>query len=267
MKTAKILLFCITCLLIGVCNISCNDDDYADITLSYPDESIIFDNDKRSLSISPFGSEITLVIKGGDGEYLLDNSNSEVISVSRDGNNFTIKPLTLGSSGIYIKDNSANSYVLSVEVAYYKTIYQVFANKALIEGEALTEDEKEKLEKEILGAIPVKPEGKYVFIHNTAEYNVGSVEIYKPDTTKPIEGEFQAEEVEDGETYWYQYIIKAGKAEYVYKLKDYSFPELRESPPREYWMFEEDVTDTYKKRYSALEKAYAIQGIEWQRSQ
>lgn len=135
MKTIQLyfLLFAIS-----ICGIisSCSDDDnsYAPITLSYPEESIEFDNESRYITLSPFSEGILLHIKGGDENYTVTNADNKVVTAAQTGNKISITPLAIGSSAITIKDNAGNSYVLSVNIEYYKHTYDIVTNEVLVEG-------------------------------------------------------------------------------------------------------------------------------------
>ncbi len=238
----------------------CDDDDYLPLKLSYPDENGTFDNEARTLSITPFSTGTTLVIKGGDGSYRIDNKNKEVVAVSQEGNKMVFTPMAVGSATVIIQDNSDRSYELSVEVKYSRGTLSVFAQHAVIKGDNITAGDKQKLEEEILKSIPVKPGGKYILIFSNENTSEGEVEIYPSESTGPVKGTFKRERkpIEEGLSYE-EYTIRTEKNTYTYIFTNYNSG-LR-STERVRLMFVEEVTDRYKEKYPELEKAYAVQGL------
>lgn|GEM_PF-883154 len=257
MKTIQLyfLLFAIS-----ICGIisSCSDDDnnsYAPITLSYPEESIEFDNESRYITLSPFSEGILLHIKGGDENYTVTNADNKVVTAAQTGNKISITPLSIGSSAITIKDNAGNSYVLSVNIEFYKHTYDIVTNEVLVEGGDLTMNEKKAIEEELLKLIPVKPKGKYVFIRSNKDNNIGDIEVYPNTGGKTLKGTYK---YSGNETR--TFTINIGDNTHIYEYLMYNGSLLRNEVlvPM---MFREDLTEKFKEKYPAVEKAYAIQGM------
>lgn len=139
MKTNNTYLFFIllSFLIVFAASSCSSDDDNEDtgIFLSYPEENVIFNNESKSLSLTPFSEGTVLIVKGGDGIYKLENNNKGIITIEFEKNRLSIKPVSLGTSQITIEDNSGNSYILSVSVEYARLTYDVFVHHAVVEGD------------------------------------------------------------------------------------------------------------------------------------
>lgn len=246
---------------------SCSDDDDAPITLSYhlsTDGS--FNSLEGSLYHSFFGGDVLLDIHGGDGTYTIQNLNNNIVTaVLYNDNVIQLEPKSTGGANILIQDSSQKSYLLKIYIGYEKQTYKVVKHEVYIKGESLTEEDKVKLEADILKRIPIDERGLYIFEYTNKERTEGLVNLYSsgPDVPKVP---FKIEK-KGGTRPEYRYsermTINVDEEEYVYDFGDYNqIPTSRASMPINYYsMFVEDVTNMFKEKYPAMEKAYAIQVI------
>ena len=247
------LLFCLSIF------ISCSDDGASSIWLVYPEESIVFDNEARSVNLAPFSDGLTLVIKGGDGSYKahVNNINKEVLSADLKGNTLTLRPVEMGSVIVVIDDNSGNKYSLNVSVEYPSATFTVIKLEAIVTGSDISVGDKKKLEDEILASIPIEELGKYKFIYTDKTYQKGNIEIYKNSDARAQDGTFVQVTKQDESVSYLETTITVGQTNYVYEFG--ANVGLARNDMQVPMRFLEDVTDIYKEKYPAMEKAYAIQ--------
>lgn len=130
---------------------SCSDDDgYEPITLLSPSSSITVENGFANLQLTPFSSEQSLYIQGGDGQYVIENTDKSVVTVNYDGQTLVIKPTALGYTSIHIRDNSKNSLTIYINVDHLKTSYTVIQRFPYVVGDDLTIKEKNNWKKKLL---------------------------------------------------------------------------------------------------------------------
>lgn len=236
---------------------ACNDEDgYPPITLSYAEngQSPIHEN---ALTVNTFDEDgVPFRIFGGDnGRYVIHNSNPQIVNCNYNGDILSIVPLTIGNATIKITDYSGNSYTLQVTVAYPTQTYTISEIQADVTGEDLTGKQIETIKADILSRIPVQVEGSYVFTFRNKEQTYGTVEIYPSKYSKPLGGNFKYTQAE-GYEYTLIEINLSDDTSYHYTLKPYSSSQLETG---EQMSLQEDVTDTYKGLYPALEKAFSYQ--------
>jgi len=240
---------------------SCSDDDYNPITLWHGESIIEIENGWANLYLHPHHPEQSYNIKGGDGQYVIENVDKEVVTVNYDGKTLFIKPIGVGYSSIHIRDNSNHILTIYLTVDYSKNTYNIVQCFSYVEGDNLTIKEKKQLEEEIVKTIPVAPQGRYEFTYSNPNENGGEVKIYPTVTTsRYIKGTFLQEniETEDG-GYYNQITIRVEEKEWILVNTHYFNPNTRAIDTSYPMMFVENVTDKFKQQYPALEKAYAMQ--------
>lgn len=253
-----ITFFQIACILFCFTGFTaCNDDDgFPPLTLLYieGEHSPIQEN---SLTINTFDEDgISFRIVGGDnGRYVIHNSDPNIIDCNYNGDILTLIPRSNGNATVKITDYSGNSYTLQVEVTYPTQVYPIQEIQAEVEGGGLTGNEIQEIKTDIISRIPVKEGGKYIFTFGNKEQTYGSVKIYPSEYSNPLEGNFRYVQAEG-----YEYtIIKIelwDGTSYSYTLKPYSSTSQTEEG---LMTLQEDITNIYKGKYPALEKAYSYQ--------
>lgn len=273
MKTKVLfgILFFIFCIL-GFA--SCSEDEGLNpITLVYEDPQILFDNEGRSFTLTPFGGETTpLYIKGGDGNYKITNSNEEVVRVNYDGTKISFQAQSLGDATIKIEDTAHSSYILSITVKYREFTTKVVKRKYSIKGDELTVGQKAKLEEEIK---TTDRTDKYVFTYKDAENSKGSVCIEDEEGKRKV-CDFTDELIKLSEEdaiviagkyklYEYNKVIMEGESdrEVIYVTKNF-LPLLETkmvSYPRPTYCYIKDLTERYKSLYPEVEQIWVIYGV------
>ena len=248
---------------------SCSDDvELSPITLEYENPHVIFDNDSRTVVLTPFIDETTpLYIKGGDGNYTITNSNESVVRVNSDGTKISLKIQAVGNAYIRIEDTANNSYILSVIVKYKEYAGSIRQRKYIIEGEELTVGDKTKLENEIRAADITN---KYLFTNKDAGNSMGSVCVWdKNNQTK--EYDFTSELIKLSEdnaiiiageyrlvAYYKVTIQRENNNETLYVTNNFfSYISTRDLPVPTY-CFIKDLTEQYKSAYPKVEHIYIV---------
>lgn len=250
-------------LLAGIVSFaSCKDDDYGAIFLSLSSEADL-DFTDSVLTLSPYSAGATFHISGGDGMYVITNPDTTVIDYRYDGNVLTVIPVGLGSAELNITDRAWNRYTLQVTVAYPETTYTISRIEGVVQGAELTQSQTLAIQRDIESAPLVQAGGKYVFTYTDKEAASGIVTIYpSASTSNMLHGIFtQTEDTDqtqihivltDGSTY--EFIL--GMTSVL--LPGYDDSRMETSPAR---VLMQDVTETYRSLYPALEKAYCVQHI------
>ncbi len=268
-------LFGIFLLLLCTINFAgCSDDDQSPITLAYEDPHIIFNNEGRSITLTPFSREtIALYIKGGDGNYTVTNSNKEVIQANFDGEKITFKPVGLGIASIKIEDKSNNVYILTITVKYWEENNAVYQRIYIIQGNNLTVGDKTKLEKEIEKS---DTEKGYIFTYKEPAEAGGTIQIYYQNGQQK-EADFEKEHIildeENAITitgntklrdYW-RVTVKDDNSVFYITRDFFSLIGQRSVranfTPAPTYCYIKDVTEQYITQYPALEHAYIIQEV------
>ncbi|MDD3039119.1 hypothetical protein [Bacteroides sp.] len=260
--------------LLLLCIISlegCNDDDQTAITLEYEDPHIIFNNEGRSMTLTPFSGEtIALYIKGGDGNYTVVNSNKEVVQVNFDGEKITFNPLRLGTVSIKIEDKSNNIYILTITVKYWEETNAVYQKKYIIQGDNITVGDKTKLEKEIEVS---NIEKGYNFVYKEPEEAGGTIRIYYQNGQSK-ETDFKKEHIildeesaitiiENTKLYDYWRVTVKDDNSVFYITRNFfqliEQQHLRANfTPAPTYCYIKDVTKKYITKYPAVEHVYII---------
>lgn len=243
----------------AICWTSCSDDDHS-IALS-TDYGLIFE-DEQTLTITPFYSPIPITIEGGNRDYQVKSSNNSVITIEQEsGTGFLIHPVDIGQASITVEDEKRQLFTLFIHVEYATRDYRVKNHFVVIEGEHLTEEEKEEITTEILTfMIPAKPGGKYQLIFDKENDKEGSVKLFPSDAQVLHEGTFKIEKPEGFELF-YRLTIDLKNAYIDYPLVFDVGPLQTRTSLIGPIMFRQDLLNTYKERYPALEKLQAIQEV------
>ena len=256
MKLKHLLAFVafITCML-GTFT-ACSDSDYAPISLvNVNDQGDRIE--KNTLVINAFNQGTSFYIQGGDGHYTIKNNSADIVDYRYNGKELTFIPVGLGTGTIVIADFAGNSMVLTIEVTNRESTYFVQELNSEVSGDRLFVGDKDELEKKIIKDSFVKVGGRYTFTFTDPTQSLGSVAIYPTDSGKPISGVFCMEEkyTERGVKYEEFSITFADKTEHILMLIKNSKNDQTE------YVFQEDVTETYKANYPELEKAWLIQKV------
>ena len=211
----------------------------------------------------PTNNKHTLYIKGGDRNYTITQSETDLLKLTLEqGNVLVIEPLKIGKVEIPIMDGANHSYLLKIEMLYRTMELIVARTNIVIKGEKLTELEKDTIKEKALKRIPVKVNGGYKFtwVEFTEKGSRGVVSIYpnhfgeNDDSTQ----EYNFEEIFDEPINNYQirsrYIINIDGSNRVFRLGQGVLP----TKSYDYLMIE-DLTEYFKTKYPSVEKVFAQQ--------
>ena len=82
-------------------------DDYVPMQLVSPtDTSVMFTAEKNTLTLYPYSEGVSLKILGGEGRFVIDNSDDKVVSYQYDGETLRLMPEGVGSAVITITDRA-----------------------------------------------------------------------------------------------------------------------------------------------------------------
>lgn len=255
-KLNKLIGGILLCACFSLGTISCSDDDYPAIELIYAsDHSQTVGN---TLTIAPFTDTQSLYIIGGDGSYIIQNSNDEVALVIYNGETIQFKPLKTGDTNITITDHSGNSYILLLQVRYESITYTVTSVDAEVEGDKMQVGEQRALKELIINDIPVQKDGSYTLQYTNETYTQGSITIRSSTSTLQKQGIFYRTEKQNSQDFrYYSLNITLTTGENLI----YSLIEKEENGSTEIYLTE-DVTADYKGSYPLLEKAVTYQYLE-----
>lgn len=247
---------------------SCSDDDkYAPIMLAYHGESESGNYIGDLLNMYIFSGEQLIDIYGGYGYFTLEIEDEEVVKATLDMRTITFVPQSEGITRVLIKDDSGKTYPLTVWVGYLSDEFRVSRIEFYIKGESLTLGDKKKLEEEIGSYISVEVKDQYEFSYTNSESTEGIVE-FRTSAPEHAKGTFSIMKKQDYnpfKTYSYTITIKIGQQEYTYDYGEYGAvleTRMNYKPSLPPMMLVEDVTDMFKEKYPAMEKALVVQVLE-----
>lgn len=255
-KLSKLIGGTLLCACFSLGIISCSDDNYPAIELVYAaDHALITQN---TLTIAPFSNSQPLYIIGGDGSYLIQNSNEEVALVIYNGETVQFKPVKTGDTDITITDRAGNSYLLHLKVRYENITYTVTSRDAEVEGDKMQVGDQRTLKELIIDDMLVQEGGSYTFEYTNETYTQGNITIRSSESSLQKQGIFYLTSKQDiqGNNY-YVLTITLTTGENL----NYSLIEKEESGEKVTYLTE-DVTATYKGDYPLLEKAITIQQLK-----
>lgn len=254
-KLNRLIGGCLLCACFSLGMISCSDDDYPAIELIYADNhSQVVGN---TLTIAPFSNTQSLYIIGGDGSYLIQNSNEEVALVIYNGETVQFKPLKNGETNITISDRSGNSYTLLLQVRFESITYTVTAVDAEVEGDRLQVGEQRTLKNLILNDMLVQKGGSYTLEYTNESYTQGNITLC-PSSSLQQQGFFYLTQKQESQDFrYYSLNISLSTGENLI----YSLVEKEEDGHTQIYLTQ-DVTADYKNDYPLLEKAVTIQYLE-----
>ena len=238
---------------------ACGDDDnYIPISLSCTEESASPIGDNNILTLSPFDENgYSFHINGGNGVYMFDCSDDNVMDFRHDGRTLTISPKGLGEAVFTITDNAGNYYTLTVKVTYPADTYKISRVTAEIEGGGLTINDYNEIKDRIINASDIHAGGEYVFTYMNKELTEGRITIRPSATSLPFEGNFtkRTRYWENGSIYTQITANLTNGEERVYIL---TYASDENSGTTSETAIKEDVTNAYTGEYPMLEKAYCV---------
>lgn len=242
------------CFALGIT--SCGNDDYPPIKLIYTDNHS--QTVENTLTIAPFTDSQSLYITGGDGSYVIQNSNDEVALVIYNGETVKFKPLKTGDTDISITDHSGNTYILHLQVRYENITYTVTSVDAEVEGDKMQVGEQRTLKELIINEIPVQKDGSYTLQYTNDTYTQGSITIRSSASSLQQQGIFYQTEKQSSQGFhYYSLNITLTTGENLI----YSLIEQEENGGTQIYLTA-DVTADYKGSYPLLEKAVTYQYLE-----
>lgn len=232
-------------------------DDYQPMQLVSPtDMSIVFGGEDNTLTLYPYSEGVSLRILGGEGRYVIDNSDEKVVSYKYDGETLTIQPEGVGTAVITITDRAGGVFELTVNVNYVTATYEVTSLTAAIVGNDLTQGEMKQLTDEIVVNSGVSIGTRYEFMYQDKAQTEGIATIYLNDGQNTRRyGNFSQKNLftPDGQEYLAT-TLNIGSKTYTFSLMKNDKGEVTE--------LKSDVTDDYTGKYPALEMAELVQGLE-----
>lgn len=274
--TKRFGILLLSILSISMAGCSNEDEKLQPITLEYENPQIIFDNEGRTFTLTPFNDETqSLYIKGGDGNYKVTNENEGAVRINYDGEKISFQPLKLGLASIKIEDSSNNAYILTINVKYRELMHGVVQRKYIIQGDNITVGDKAKLEKAMQASDLIE---RYAFTFTNKENTKGTVRLYsKGSESKTYD--FESEHVILSEENaiiligntklrdYYRITIQEETGDNTFYITKNFFPliEQRTRMPNNYpqalYCFIKDLTELYQTTYPAMEHAYCIQVV------
>ncbi len=247
----------IACLSLLSLAFSACGDDYEPMYLVSPtDTTVVLGGENQTLTLYPYSEGVSLYIMGGEGRYLIENSDETVASFRYDGRTLTILPEGVGTAVITITDQAGGEYKLTVQVNYVKATYQVVDVDALVSGEGMTQGAARQLADDIKAAMTVRVGGRYEFVYHDDACTEGIVTVYPTDGQSEARyGNFVQENryTPDGQEYL-STTVHIGMDVYNFALMKNAQGEVTE--------LRADVTERYQTSYPELESAYAVQQLE-----
>lgn len=243
-------LIVITNILLTAFLASCGES-YAPITLVSADgKTHITNND--TIYIDAFTEGQDFYIKGGNGKYILENLNKDIVSYEYNGEKLSLTPVKIGNGIMRITDYEKNESRFVITIKNQARIFHVNNISTEVIGGSLTQDETKMIEEDITNSAIMKAGGSIEFTYTVEELNGGNVTIYPQKGASAVTGIFSQKESydsENGNKILSFDISLAGNNKIELDLIDktennYTYKVLRH-----------DVTETYQSQYPKLEKA------------
>lgn len=243
-------LIVITNILFTVFLTSCGES-YAPITLvSSNGKTHITNND--TIYIDAFTEGMDFSIRGGDGKYVLENQNRDIVRYEYNGEKVSLIPLKIGYGSLRITDYEKNESRFIINVKNQARIFHVNNISTEVLGGDLTQNETKVIEENIIESAIMKVSGSIEFTYTVEEMNGGNVTIYQQEDGNAVTGIFSQNESFDSESGNKILSFEISLAGYN-KIK----MDLIEKTENNYTykVLRHDVTETYQSQYPKLEKA------------
>lgn len=236
-----------SCMLVGFT--SCNDEDYAPIQLQILSSQEQLDN--NTLQLNAFSSGESFVIVGGNGRYVIENKNQDIVDYRYDGHTLNIIPVGVGTASVIISDHAGNKMTLIIEVANPTSLFKVVKMESEVYGDGMTGKDMKFVEKQILDEALIKIGGDILLTYTNKDYSEGSVTIHPTPSGHPIVGTFQQEKKITSYNVPYDElkVTLADNRIIVWQLLNYTTEVNKEM------LLQENMTKVYTNQYPALEKA------------
>lgn len=251
MKRNKLSTLIITVnILLATMLVSCGES-YAPITLVTTDgQTLITNND--TIYIDAFTNGKDFNIRGGDGRYILNNQNKDIVRYEYNGEIVSLIPLKIGYGSMIITDYDKNESRFIITVKNQARIFDVNGISPEVLGDELTQKETKIIEDNIVNSAIMGVGGSIEFTYTVEALNGGNVIIYPQKGENGIKGIFSQNESfdpENGNKILSFDISLAGnnkiRLDLIEKTENnYTYQVLRH-----------DVTETYQSQYPELEKA------------
>lgn len=192
-------------------------------------------------------------IMGGVAPYTVEIADEQIVKAGvfpfgRDENEYEIRisSLQLGSTSIVVKDASGLAIRLGVKVVEGINTFMTNAVKVKVEGATVSEDDKEKINKEVENAADMKPGGGIRFVYQTKEN--GTLALKPAEGVSEIAGTFTKElKVVEGKSTTSIYATYKN-AVHIFNITDREIEVSRALGPL-YLNLEEDVTEKIQEKY------------------
>lgn len=236
-----------SCILLGFT--ACNDEDYAPIELQVLNEEVQIENNTLQLNAFSLGESFGII--GGNGRYVIENKNENIVDYRYDGHTLKFIPVGVGTATVIISDFAGNKMTLTIEVSNPTALFKVIRVESKAYGDDMTGNQMKTLEKQILEDAVMKTGGDILLTYTNKEYSMGSVTIHPTSAGRPIVGTFKQTHKTSASQVPYQEleIRMADSSIITWQILNY------EEEPGHEMLLQEDVTAKYKGIYTALENA------------
>lgn len=179
---------------------SCNKDGNEPIQLYYAiysDKPVpVIDN--LVAILYPTAEKTQLLIMGGDGNFIVSNSDDTILKASINEGLIDLTPLATGKVTVTINDQSGNSYSLNVNIAYIENNLVIVKQDVVVIGNKLSAVQKKEIEQKAMLTLPVKVNGGYKFVYKIDnQTNKGLALIYKESyNSQAVESVFEIKQIE-----------------------------------------------------------------------
>mgnify|MGYP000325246826 FL=1 len=130
-----------------------------------------------TIYIDAFTEGQDFYIKGGNGKYILENLNKDIVSYEYNGEKLSLTPVKIGNGIMRITDYEKNESRFVITVKNQARIFHVNNISTEVIGGSLTQDETKMIEEDITNSAIMKAGGSIEFTYTVEELNGGNVTI------------------------------------------------------------------------------------------
>ena len=240
-------LIILSCTLFGFT--ACNDEDYAPIQLTEVNDNGHLNH--NTLQIDAYNPGESFLIYGGNGRYVIENKNDDIVDYRYDGHTLTIIPVGVGTATILIRDHAGSRMTLTIEVSNPTSFLKAISTEAKAYGDDMTGNQMKTLEKQMLEEALLQSGGDILLTYTNKEYSIGSVTIHPGSSSRPIVGTFRQTQkmTDNNENYLELEVRLADNRLFFWQLFNYNEESNKEM------LLLENVTEKYQETFATLEKA------------
>lgn len=227
------------------------DESYAPISLVSTDgQTYITNNDTIYIDAFTEGKDFNII--GGNGKYILENQNRDIIRYEYNGEIVSLIPLKIGHGSLLINDYEKNESRFIITVKNQARIFHINDISTEVLGGDLTQNETKVIEENIIESAIMKAGGSIEFTYTVEDMNGGNATIYPQEGGNAVTGIFSQNESFDQENGNKILSFEISLAGYN-KIKMDLIEKTENN--HTYKVLRHDVTETYQSQYPKLEKA------------